>query len=78
MQTKVTLDVEDDLIQQIKVYAHERNKSISQIVTDYFQELARQNKNNPIPPVTQSLIGILQNHHINEDDYKQHLKDKYL
>jgi hypothetical protein len=73
MQTKLTLDVEDDLIQQIKAYARERNKSISQIVTDYFQELARQNKNNPIPPVTQSLIGILQNHHINEDDYK-HLR----
>ena len=62
MQTKLTLDVEDDLIQQIKAYAHERNKSISQLVTDYFQELARQNKHNPIPPVTQSLIGILQNH----------------
>ena len=73
MQTKLTLDVDDDLIQQIKAYARERNKSISQIVTDYFQELARQNKNNPIPPVTQSLIGILQNHHINEDDYK-HLR----
>ena len=72
MQTKLTLDVEDDLIQQIKAYARERNKSISQLVTDYFQELARQNKHNPIPPVTQSLIGILQNHHINEDDYKQH------
>ena len=43
MQTKLTLDVEDedDLIQQIKAYARERNKSISQLVTDYFQELAR-------------------------------------
>ena len=41
MQTKLTLDLEDDLIQQIKAYAHERNKSISQLVTDYFQELAR-------------------------------------
>ena len=41
MQTKLTLDVEDDLIQQIKAYVHERNKSISQLVTDYFQELAR-------------------------------------
>ena len=41
MQTKLTLDVEDedDLIQQIKAYAHERNKSISQIVTDYLNVL---------------------------------------
>ncbi len=39
MQTKLTLDLEDDLIQQIKAYAHERNKSISQIVTDYLNVL---------------------------------------
>jgi S-ribosylhomocysteine lyase LuxS involved in autoinducer biosynthesis len=78
MQTKFTLDVEDDLIQQVEAYAREKNKSISQLVTDYFQELARQKKNNSIPPLTQSLIGILQNHQVDEEDYKQHLKDKYL
>lgn len=55
MQTKITLDLEGDLDQQI----------------------VRQ-KNNLIPPVTQSLIGILQNRQINGDDYKQHLTDKYL
>lgn len=29
-------------------------------------------------PITQSLIGILQNNSVNERDYKQHLEDKYL
>ena len=78
MQTRITLDLDGDLIHQIETYAREKNKSIAQIVTDYFQDIARQKKINPIPPVTQSLIGILKNHHINEDDYKQHLMDKYL
>lgn len=78
MQTKITLDLEGDLIQQIEAYAREKNKSVSQIVADYLQEIARQKKSNQIPPVTQSLIGILKNHQINEDDYKQHLADKYL
>ncbi len=78
MQTKITLDLEDDLIHQIEAYARENNKSIAQLVTDYFQDIARQKKNKPIPPVTQSLIGILKNHQIHEDDYKQYLTDKYL
>jgi len=77
MHTKLTLDVEDELVHQIEVYAKEKHKSISQLVSDYFQELMQQKKTLNAP-VTQSLIGILQQCGINEDDYKQHLRDKYL
>lgn len=78
MNTKLTLDVEDELIRQIEAYAKEKNKSISQIIIEYFQELTQQKKSNLAPPVTQSLIGILQHCEVNEGDYKQYLKDKYL
>lgn len=78
MHTKLTLEIEDQLIREIEAYAKEKNKLVSQIVADYFQELVQHKKSNPIPPVTQSLIGILQNSPVDTDDYKQHLQDKYL
>ena len=78
MHTKLTLEIEDQLIREIEAYAKEKNKAISQIVADYFQELTQHKKSNPIPPVTRSLIGILQNRQVDEDDYKQHFQDKYL
>jgi hypothetical protein len=78
MPTKLILDVENDLIHEIESYAKEKNKSISQLVIEYFQELAQQKKEKTSLPITQSLIGVLQNSQINESDYKQHLEDKYL
>lgn len=78
MYTKLTLEIEDQLIREIEAYAKEKNKLVSQIIAEYFQELVRHKKSNPIPPATQSLIGILQNSHVDTDNYKQHLQDKYL
>lgn len=79
MHTKLTLRLEDELIHQIKAYAKQQNKSVSQIVADYFKMLAQQQKlTPPVPPITQSLTGILQDHKVNEADYKRFLKDKYL
>ena len=36
MQTKLTLRLEDQLIEQAKSYAAHAGKSVSQIVSDYF------------------------------------------
>ena len=78
MQTKLTLRLDESLIQQAKIYAKQHEKSLSQVVADYFQAL-----NQPSPlvksaPITQSLIGILENSAIDESDYSRHLEDKYF
>lgn len=78
MHIKLTLEIEDQLIHEMEAYAKEKNKAISQIVADYFQELTQHKTNTPVPPVTQSLVGILKNTAMDSDDYKQHLHDKYL
>lgn len=75
MQSNLTLQIEEELIQQIETYAKNQNKSLSQLVSDYFQRVIKQDV---IPPRTKSLIGILQNSNLDKDDYKQHLQDKYL
>ena len=78
MQTKLTLNLEDELIQQIEAYAKQQNKSILQIITEYFQHLTQQTKNVSVPSITRSLIGVLHDHKVDSADYKQYLHDKYL
>lgn len=81
MQTKLTLRLEEVLIQQAKNYAKEHEKSLSKIVADYFKVLTEKTKVTKevqISPVTSSLIGILDSGLIEEDDYKKYLDDKYL
>lgn len=78
MQTKLTLRLEDTLIQQAKSYAKQHDKSLSQVVADYFQILTQQTKKSGISPITKSLIGILDSSHVDENDYKKHLEEKYL
>lgn len=78
MQTKLTLRLEEELIQQAKTYAKQHDKSLSQVVSDYFQLLTNGTKNTALPPLTKSLIGVLESKGVDTDDYKKHLEDKYL
>lgn len=76
MQNKLTLRLDDALIKQAKIYAKENDKSLSQIVADYFQSLTKDTANAKLPPITNSLIGIAED--VSEHDYKQHLEEKHL
>jgi plasmid stability protein len=76
MQTKLTLRLDESLIKQAKVYAEQHDKSLSQVVADYFRLLTQGVESPEPPPITQSLIGVIKD--VDEDDYKSHLEDKYL
>lgn len=78
MQTKLTLRLEEELIHRAKEYAKNHNKSLSQIVADYFHLLSQQTKTEPNSPITQALTGLLAGENVSEADYKQHLQNKYL
>ena len=78
MQTKLTLRLEDSLIQQAKSFAKQHDKSLSQVVADYFQILTDQSKKPVTSPITKSLIGVLESSNFDEKDYKKHLEEKYL
>lgn len=82
METKLTLRLDDSLIQQAKDYAKQHDKSLSLVVSDYFRALTS-NEQQPAKatanaPITQSLVGILSADDVTQDDYKKHLEDKYL
>lgn len=80
MQTKLTLRLENQLIEQAKSYAAHAGKSVSQIVADYFKLLTTQKIGTSLPstPITQSLRGFLRESNLDENDYKKYLEVKHL
>jgi hypothetical protein len=79
MNTKLTLRMDDTIVLKAKLEAKRRGKSISRMVAEYIESigLQRNSEKNP-PPTTASLVGILKGKEISEEDYKTHLREKYL
>lgn len=76
MQTKLTLRLDEDLIQTAKAFARSSGKSVSRIVADYFALLGRGRDGVEISHGVRSLKGSLRG--AREDDYRRYLEDKYL
>lgn len=79
MQTKLTLRMDEKLVDQAKTVAKLQGKSVSQIVADYFVALSA---NEPPTvskhlPVTQSLRGLMANTDVSREDYRDHLTQKF-
>ena len=80
MNTKLTLRLDDHLIESAKEYSAKTGKSVSKIVSDFFVIIKNEKlkKSTPITPTVLSLQGILKDSHLTESDYKNHLDKKYL
>ena len=80
MQTTITVQLDEKLILYAKNYAEQHGKSVSQLVAEYFVLLKEQHKEprQQLPPITQSLLGVLRGANIDEHDYKTYLEEKYL
>lgn len=80
MQTKLTLRLEDKLIERAKRYAEASGKSVSQIVADYFAVLDSEDSvdEDTLPPITRALSGVLKDKGVDEQDYYDYLEKKYL
>lgn len=77
MQTKLTLRLEDSLIEHAKEHARLSGKSLSQMVADYFSQLDKRATPAPLPPVTTALRGALASAPVDEQDYRDYLEGKY-
>ncbi len=80
MNTKLTLRLDESLINQAKKYARREGKSISQIVSDYFWAIQHRSgeKKIRVGPITSKLRGCLRGVVLKEEDYKKHLERKFL
>jgi hypothetical protein len=79
MQTKLTLRLEETLIEQAKSYAKRRGKSLSQLVADYFALLGTDEARveQQLAPITRSLKGALRGTGVDTQDYRKYLEEKY-
>ena len=79
MQTKLTLRMEEELIERVKRYAKRTGKSVSQLVADFFAGLvmAAEDDSSYISPKVRSLRGSLKGTGVDRDDYGKHIREKY-
>jgi hypothetical protein len=82
MDAILTLNIDQNIIQDAEIYAKYFKKTVSQLVEEYLLSISMKNKadNIPLGPITQQLAGIIK---INENiDHKEMLTDalmeKYL
>ena len=80
MQTKLTLRLDDELINRAKSYAKKNGKSVSQIVAAYFSLLDAepQKETSEFTPLVRSLKGSLRGAKVGKEDYHKYLEEKYL
>ena len=77
MNTKLTLRMDEVLVKQAKTQAARRGKSVSQMFGEFVATLGTSKASRRLPPVTNSLLGVMKGHRVSEKDYKKHLRDKY-
>lgn len=86
MKKKLTLRMEEDVIERAKQYAKERGTSVSKLVANYFAALTAPESDEDrdedwreeLLPITRSLVGCLKGTDVDEDDYYRYLEEKYL
>ncbi len=71
--------MDETVVRKAKMEAERRGKSVSRMVAEFIESLSsRPVVEKPLPPTTASLVGILKGQDVSEDDYKVHLREKYL
>lgn len=74
MTTKLTLTVEESLIEAAKVYARQRGERVSHLVEQYLRSLTTKDmKKEVIPPNVKKLMGVISLP--DSFDYKTALKE---
>ena len=82
MNTKLTLTIEQTIIEKAKKYAHGKGRSLSDIVENYLKAITKEDNNESIEltPIVQSLKGTFKAP--KNIDYKKELSkrltEKYL
>lgn len=79
MDTKLTLKLDADIIEQAKTYAKQKNTSLSKLIESYLGLLIDTKETQDVTPLVKSLSGVI-NLPENVDykkDYKKHLLNKY-
>ncbi len=80
MNTKLTLNLDKDVIEQAKSYAKTNSVSLSKLIESYLDSLTkRSEKKSKVSPLVESLTGVIPSgNYGDQKDYKDYLSKKYL
>lgn len=78
MNTKLTLNLDKEIIDEAKTYAKKHSVSLSKLIENYLNSLTRQSKKKTsVSPLVESLTGIIPNDYDEKEDYKNYIDKKY-
>jgi hypothetical protein len=79
MDTKLTLRLDNSIIEKAKNYAKNKNTSLSKLIESYLGKLVTPNDTNEVTPLVKSLSGVidLPKNFDTKKEYKKHLSNKY-
>lgn len=78
MNTKLTLNLDKDVIDEAKTYAKSHSVSLSKLVENYLNSLTRDSKRkSSVSPLVESLTGIIPSDYDEKKDYRNYIEKKY-
>lgn len=78
METKLTLKLDQTIIQSVKQYAMKNNRSLSRLVEDYFRNLLSENEpQRQFSPLVEELSGVISEKDMEKLNYVNYLEQKY-
>ncbi|MGV3613152.1 MAG: DUF6364 family protein [Fluviicola sp.] len=78
MNTKLTLNLDKEVIDEAKTYAKSHHVSLSKLIENYLNSLTKQSKSKSnVSSLVESLTGIIPNDYNEKDDYRNYIDEKY-
>ncbi|MBI5831359.1 MAG: antitoxin [Armatimonadetes bacterium] len=78
MSTKLTLRIDEKLVESAKRRARASGTPVSQLVADYFSSFdSEASSDDDLHPRVRALMGIAAGAEVDEEDYHRYLEEKY-
>lgn len=78
MNTKLTLNLDKEIIDEAKIYAKTHRVSLSNLIENYLNSLTRESKKKTsVSHLVESLTGIIPNDYEETNDYRDYIDKKY-
>jgi hypothetical protein len=78
MNTKLTLNLDKEIIFEAKNYAKNHKVSLSKLIENYLKSLTKESKrNSTVSPLVESLTGIIPNDFDEKKEYREYIDKKY-
>lgn len=78
MNTKLTLNLNKEIIEEAKTYARSQSVSLSKLIENYLHSLTRESKKeSTVSPLVESLTGIIPGDLNEREEYREYIDQKY-